>query len=103
MFDSSENDYGEEDNEETPFEVYKRMTFEYIDDKNEQKLRNHLKQIKGTTDKKVDDQRTIQRIDIFDVSPDPTNAKWKQLDDGYLTIKDKIGAGSFCKVKEAVV
>lgn len=28
--------------------------------------------------------------------------QWKTIDDGYLTIKEKIGEGSFCKVKNAV-
>lgn len=45
--------------------------------------------------------RKIMRIGNFDITPHETNDKWKQLDGGYMTIKDKIGAGSFCKVKEA--
>ena len=28
--------------------------------------------------------------------------QWKTIDDGYLTIKEKMGEGSFCKVKKAV-
>ena len=51
------------------------------------------------------DARTIQRIGNFDISlveDKEAGKQWKTIDDGYLTIKEKMGEGSFCKVKKAV-
>jgi len=36
--------------------------------------------------------------------PDPdTGKEYKTIDNGYMTIKEKIGEGSFCKVKTAIL
>ena len=46
------------------------------------------------------EHRTISRCGVFNVTEDEEG--FKVLDNGYLTIKEKIGTGGFCKVKKAV-
>lgn len=50
------------------------------------------------------DARTIARVPLFDIEAHPHNPKYKVIDKGTpaeITIKETLGKGSFCKVKEA--
>ena len=46
------------------------------------------------------DHRTIRRCGAFNVTESPEG--FPVLDNGYLTICEKLGTGTFCKVKKAV-
>ena len=46
--------------------------------------------------------RTIDRIGSFEVKDHPTQSKWKCIDDN-IVIKETLGKGAFCKVKEAEI
>jgi hypothetical protein len=45
--------------------------------------------------------RKISRHNNFDPIIDDLNPKYIKIDNGSLLIKEKIGEGSFCKVKNA--
>ena len=53
--------------------------------------------------KEADDgPRKVERIDCYDIE-DHKNLGWIKIDGDYLTIKKEIGAGAFCKVREATI
>jgi hypothetical protein len=50
---------------------------------------------------KKPDHRTIRRCGAFDFIKNHETG-FTEIDKGYMTVKEKLGKGTFCKVKKAV-
>ena len=46
--------------------------------------------------------RTVDRVGSYEIKTHMTNSKWKCIDDNII-VKDLLGKGAFCKVKEAEI
>ena len=67
-----------------------------LPEKEEEKVPEQIKQEAAKPD-----HRTIRRCGAFDYQKNAETG-YTEVDNAYMTVKDKIGKGTFCKVKSAV-